>query len=112
MTYADALKGAITNGFKKTAAFWGVGRDAYAGTIDDDNTPLPDDAKNKIDCEKLYFDLINKIEVCQTVKQIDLVANDIKANVHILKQIQLDAIRDTFKRRKEELKTQEAPNGN
>lgn len=48
MTYADALKGAITNGFKKTAAFWGVGRDAYAGTIDDDNNPLPDEAKNKI----------------------------------------------------------------
>jgi hypothetical protein len=46
MSYADALKGAITNGFKKTAAFWGVGRDAYAGTIDDDNVPLPDDMNN------------------------------------------------------------------
>ena len=46
--YADALKGAITNGFKKTAAFWGVGRDAFAGTIDDDNEPLPDSDANKI----------------------------------------------------------------
>lgn len=46
MSYADALKGAITNGFKKTAAFWGVGRDAYAGTIDDDNVPLPDSMEN------------------------------------------------------------------
>jgi len=45
-SYADALKGAITNGFKKTAAFWGVGRDAYAGTIDDDNVPLPDSMDN------------------------------------------------------------------
>lgn len=45
-TYADALKGAITNGFKKTAAFWGVGRDAYAGTIDDDNKPMPDSLDN------------------------------------------------------------------
>ena len=45
-TYADALKGAITNGFKKTAAFWGVGRDAYAGTLDDDNQPLPDKHEN------------------------------------------------------------------
>ena len=44
--YADALKGAITNAFKKTAAFWGVGKDAYEGTIDDDNVPLPDDFKN------------------------------------------------------------------
>ena len=45
--YGDALKGAITNAFKKTAAFFGVGRDAYAGTIDDDNQPLPDDQKNR-----------------------------------------------------------------
>ena len=40
-TYTDALKGAITNAFKKTAAFWGVGRHAYEGTIDDDNLPYP-----------------------------------------------------------------------
>jgi len=40
--YADALKGAITNAFKKAAAFWGVGRQAYEGTMDDDNKPLPD----------------------------------------------------------------------
>ena len=107
MTYADALKGAITNGFKKTAAFWGVGRDAYAGTIDDDNTPLPDEAKNKVDSEKLYFDLMGKVEVCQKVAQMDAVQNEIKANVHLLKQIQVDALRDTFKRRKEELKLAE-----
>lgn len=49
--YADALKGAITNGFKKAAAFWGVGRDAFAGTIDDDNEPLPDEDENKIEDE-------------------------------------------------------------
>lgn len=35
-TYADALKGAITNGFKKTAAFFGVGAAAYRGTLDED----------------------------------------------------------------------------
>ena len=34
--YGDALKGAITNGFKKTSAYWGVGRQAYEGTLDDD----------------------------------------------------------------------------
>lgn len=50
--YADALKGAITNGFKKAAAFWGVGRDAFAGTIDDDNQPLPDSDDNKADPDK------------------------------------------------------------
>lgn len=45
--YTDALKGAITSGFKKTAAFWGVGRHAYEGSIDtayidDDNKPFPE----------------------------------------------------------------------
>ncbi|MEM7828302.1 MAG: Rad52/Rad22 family DNA repair protein [Candidatus Aenigmatarchaeota archaeon] len=34
--YSDALKGAITNAFKKTAAFWGVGKQAYEGTLDID----------------------------------------------------------------------------
>jgi len=38
--YPDALKGAITNGFKKCAAFFGPGRAAYAGTIDDDYRPM------------------------------------------------------------------------
>lgn len=37
--YADALKGAITNALKKTAAMFGNGKSAYEVTIDDDNTP-------------------------------------------------------------------------
>ncbi len=37
MNHGDALKGAITNSFKKTASWWGVGREAYAGAIDDDS---------------------------------------------------------------------------
>lgn len=41
--YADAYKGAITNALKKTAAFWGVGKQAYEGTLDDD-AKLPADA--------------------------------------------------------------------
>jgi hypothetical protein len=39
MTEADARKGAFTNGFKKAAAFFGVGRQAYEGTLDDDSVP-------------------------------------------------------------------------
>lgn len=35
-SYADALKGAITNGFKKTVALFGVGKKAYEGTLDED----------------------------------------------------------------------------
>jgi len=36
---ADAKKGAFTNAFKKAAAFFGCGWQAYAGIIDDDNIP-------------------------------------------------------------------------
>lgn len=36
---ADARKGAFTNAFKKAAAFFGAGRQAYEGTLDDDNLP-------------------------------------------------------------------------
>ena len=38
-TEADAKKGSFTNGFKKVAAFFGCGWQAYAGCIDDDNLP-------------------------------------------------------------------------
>jgi hypothetical protein len=44
--YADALKGAITNSFKKTAAFFGVGASAFRGTLDDDSV-MPDTHENK-----------------------------------------------------------------
>ena len=36
---ADARKGSYTNSFKKAAAFFGVGRQAYEGSLDDDNVP-------------------------------------------------------------------------
>jgi hypothetical protein len=39
MSEADARKGSYTNAFKKAAAFFGVGRQAYEGTLDDDNVP-------------------------------------------------------------------------
>jgi hypothetical protein len=36
---ADARKGAYTGSWKKAAAFFGVGRQAYEGSLDDDNLP-------------------------------------------------------------------------
>ena len=45
-TLADAKKGAFTNGFKKVAAFFGVGWQAYAGCLDDDNQPCPVEVKD------------------------------------------------------------------
>lgn len=68
--FTDALKGAITNGFKKTAAFWGVGADAFRGTIDDDYN-YPESDENKIIQEKVS-------------------QNDIKLFLEFSKQFELD----------------------
>ena len=38
----DALKGASTNALKKSAAFFGVGKDAFEGTVDEDNSKQPE----------------------------------------------------------------------
>ena len=47
-THADAMKGAFTNAFKKTAALFGVGADAYEGTIDEDYRPIEQPAVDPI----------------------------------------------------------------
>lgn len=39
VSMADAIKGAYTNGLKKAAAFFGCGRQAYEGSLDDDSIP-------------------------------------------------------------------------
>jgi hypothetical protein len=39
MSEADARKGSYTNALKKAAAMFGCGRQAYEGTLDDDNVP-------------------------------------------------------------------------
>ena len=77
VTHNDALKGAITNAFKKTAAFWGVGKDAYEGTIDDDNEPFPEGQKK------------NNVVVPDEIKLPD--------NAAITKE-QLKAMNETMKR--------------
>lgn len=40
MNEADARKGSYTNAFKKAAAMFGCGQQAYMGTLDDDNVPV------------------------------------------------------------------------
>lgn len=47
-SYGDAVKGAITNAFKKTGAFWGVGRQAYEGVLDDDSVDRPEGEGDRI----------------------------------------------------------------
>lgn len=77
--YADALKGAITNAFKKTAAFWGVGRDAYRGTIDDDNKPMPDEEKN-IDKKNgsVFEELKKRVAESRNKAELSVIALDVK----------------------------------
>ena len=45
-THADAMKGAFTNAFKKTAALFGVGADVYEGAVDEDYLPIAEPAKS------------------------------------------------------------------
>ncbi len=47
-TLADALKGALTNGFKKCAAMFGAGADAYRGQMDPDNETKAEDDRDRM----------------------------------------------------------------
>lgn len=87
--HADALKGAITNGFKKVAAFWGVGSSAFRGEIDDDNKPYPED-NNTIkpkpptttDILKGILGIKNKVEHAEKkAKYFSLVKSGLKVSV-------------------------------
>lgn len=70
VVYADALKGAITNAFKKTAAFWGVGRQAYEGSLDDDIS-YPEVAEDKVSSGEIKYP--NKNLPPATEKQIEYI---------------------------------------
>jgi len=51
--YTDALKGASTNAFKKAAGFFGVGKQAFEGSIDEDNRDVVGFDKDKSDKPKI-----------------------------------------------------------
>lgn len=78
INFGDALKGAITNGFKKTAAFWGVGAKAYRGEMDDDNKPLPESYEQKKNNDEKQKGDINK------ARQIISSSNDVKSTANYL----------------------------
>lgn len=50
--HPDALKGAITNGLKKTLALLGVGKKAYEGTLDEDYRPIPGGNADRTEANK------------------------------------------------------------
>jgi hypothetical protein len=64
--YIDALKGAITNSLKKSAAMFGIGKEAYEKTIDEDN--LPPDTNKKAE-EKLPAFEVKKIKAESTIQK-------------------------------------------
>lgn len=47
LSRSDAYKGAYTNGLKKCLGFLGVGADAYLGTVDEENRPLPEEVRGE-----------------------------------------------------------------
>jgi len=65
----DALKGASTNALKKTAAFFGVGKDAFEGSIDEDNQDQPEVKKPAI--TKKEKDGETKTTLNETLLMID-----------------------------------------
>jgi hypothetical protein len=78
VTFSDALKGAITNAFKKTAALWGVGRQAYEGTLDDDNEAYPDSPEQMNKPNQNQSFKPQNIKENKVLKELMLKANKIK----------------------------------
>lgn len=112
-SFTDALKGAITNAFKKTAAFWGIGSVVYRGELDDDNMPYPEKNENRNgddfnENKKIYFETIKclntkykeieiftKAEIDQHTKNAIAVKDNLKdlRNMHyVIKNMMHDRI--------------------
>ncbi len=71
--YADALKGASTNAFKKTAAFFGVGKQAFEGSIDIDNLDVVGFDRDKMygKPKKMVIDYIGEMEESLSKDTVD-----------------------------------------
>lgn len=100
--YADALKGAFTNSFKKTAAMFGVGRQAYEGSLDDDNKSADENAgagvkvnKNMEVARKMVHganDIDKLIDFDQKIKSSKLYSKEEKEELLGLIKNKLDEI--------------------
>lgn len=78
-SHADALKGAITNGFKKAVALFGVGKKAYEGTIDEDYRAEEDNKEYVKPAKKSDFDLA--MEKIETTKWTEKTKKDAIAKI-------------------------------
>lgn len=98
-SHSDALKGAITNGFKKTIAFFGVGKKAYEGTVDEDYRPVPVETK-KPTTKKLAPKPTSPKEIADTayraIENAETVKN-LNAILMRLNEVDLEAVtKDTL----------------
>lgn len=64
-SYCDILKGAISNALKKTLSLYGVGRQAYEGTLDEDLREYEEKQVEEKQVSKAQNDAISKL--CKTI---------------------------------------------
>jgi hypothetical protein len=101
---ADARKGAYTNAFKKTVAFFGVGRQAYEGTLDDDNVPAEGETAPTTTRPKDNIDTLALFNAIKTAKTLDdLAGAAAKIGSAVLSEDQLLAARAAYAAKKTEL---------
>lgn len=78
--YVDALKGAITNSLKKTAAMFGIGKEAYEKTIDEDNLPPDIKKQDETKTKASYGVVVNYIKGAKTKAVLDKIVERLKVN--------------------------------
>lgn len=82
----NALKGALTNGFKKAAAMYGIGKRAYEGLIEDYD--IQKKTKEKVVKVK---DALSKTQLA-TIKEFEVILINVK------NKLMLDAAKEEFKK--------------
>jgi len=98
ISYTDALKGASTNAFKKTAAFFGVGKQAFEKTIDEDNLERVKDEVKKVASVTTPEQNKTKKTLEQTLLMIDVIATEKAIDVWEQQLEKTDAWTDVQKR--------------
>jgi hypothetical protein len=105
----DALKGASTNALKKTASFFGVGKDAFEGSIDEDNQDQPEikkpatSSKPKTDDQATLEQTLLMIDGLEDIKVLNVWKKKLEANKTI-GEVQKRVINGRLEKRIEELK--------
>lgn len=109
----DALKGASTNALKKTASFFGVGKDAFEGSIDEDNQDQPEikkpatSSKPKTDDQATLEQTLLMIDGIEDIKVLNVWKKKLETN-KTLNEVQKRVINGRLEKQISELKeTQE-----